>query len=328
MLQVDLTNAVAPSAELVLWSRLGSSFRPEHLHDAVGRGDLVEFRGIIRTREDFSLFCAEIEQWADGSTLTGWQKKTRDWLDANAQCRRDILDHLAVAGPLPAKEIPDSCVVPWKSSGWNHQRNVGQMLGIMERCGDVAVAGREGNVPLWDLADRVHPEVPVVPLEEAARRRDERRLSSIGIARAKATEQMGEPLHVGLTGVEAVVEGVKGVWRVDPELLDVPFDGRTALLSPLDRLVFDRKRTDELLDFDYLLEMYKPADQRMWGYWALPILCGDRLVGKADVTSDRREGLLRVNTIHWDVDATKAMQQGVDAELDDLATWLGLALQR
>lgn len=328
LLQVDLTNAVAPSAELVLWSRLGSSFRPEQLHEAVERGDLVEHRGMVRSRADFSLYRAEMQQWADGSTLTGWRRSTRDWLTANDRCRRDILDHLALAGPLPAKEIPDTCVQPWKSSGWNNQRNVSLMLGVMERCGDVAVAGREGNVPLYDLADRVQPDVPVVPLEEAARRRDERRLRSLGIARAKATEQPGEPIHVGATGVEAAVDGVKGTWRVDPELLDRPFGGRTALLSPLDRLVFDRKRTAELLDFDYLLEMYKPADQRMWGYWALPILSGDRLVGKADLTADRRDGVLRVNAIHRDVEFTKVMERGLDTELDDLAAWLALTLVR
>ena len=88
----------------------------------------------------------------------------------------------------------------------------------------------------------------------------------------------------------AVVEGVKGTWRVDPVWLDRPFTGRAALLSPLDRLVVDRKRMGELFEFDYQLEMYKPADKRRWGYWALPVLCGDRLVGKLDATADRRPG--------------------------------------
>jgi uncharacterized protein len=120
------------------------------------------------------------------------------------------------------------------------------------------------------------------------------------------------------------VTGVPGVWRVDPAQLDEPFEGRTALLSPLDRLVFDRKRTAELFRFDYQLEMYKPAAKRRWGYWALPILHHDRLVGKIDATADHPAGVLRIRAVHEDVPFTAAMRSAVDDELHDLARWLGL----
>jgi len=113
-------------------------------------------------------------------------------------------------------------------------------------------------------------------------------------------------------------------WRVDPEQLDRSFTGRAALLSPLDRLVFDRKRMTDLFEFDYQLEMFKPAAQRRWGYWALPILYGDRLVGKLDATADRRAGVLRVHAIHRDVPFTKAMTAAVRHEVTELASWLGL----
>jgi uncharacterized protein YcaQ len=127
-------------------------------------------------------------------------------------------------------------------------------------------------------------------------------------------------------GEPAVVEGVKGRWRVDPELLDRPFTGRAALLSPLDRLVFDRKRMTELFEYDYQLEMYKPVAKRRWGYWAMPILYKDRLVGKLDATADRREGVLVVDAIHRDAPFTRAMTAAVQQEIADLADWLGLAL--
>ena len=84
---------------------------------------------------------------------------------------------------------------------------------------------------------------------------------------------MGEP---------AEVEGTAGEWIVDPEALSGDFEGRTALLSPFDRLIHDRVRAQELFDFEYTLEMYKPAATRRWGYFALPILHGDRLIGKLD----------------------------------------------
>jgi uncharacterized protein YcaQ len=104
------------------------------------------------------------------------------------------------------------------------------------------------------------------------------------------------------------------------------FTGRTALLCPYDRLVYDRARLAELFDFAYLLEMYKPKAARRWGYYALPVLHHDRLVGKVDATADRKAGVLRVDAIHEDVPFTKAMSAAVHAELAELATWLGLHL--
>jgi uncharacterized protein YcaQ len=132
-------------------------------------------------------------------------------------------------------------------------------------------------------------------------------------------------VHVGEAGEPAVVEGVKGEWRVDPSFLeDDGFEGRTALLSPFDRLVHDRVRAQELFDFDYTLEMYKPAAKRRWGYFALPILHEDRLVGKVDATADRKAGVLRVDAIHEDVRFTRTIRDAVRRELDELASWLGV----
>jgi hypothetical protein len=128
-------------------------------------------------------------------------------------------------------------------------------------------------------------------------------------------------------GEPAVIEGVRGGWRVDPAQLDQPFSGRAALLSPIDRLIYDRKRMAELFEFDYQLEMYKPAAKRRWGYYALPILYGDRLVGKLDATSDRPAGVLRVNAIHRDMPFTTAMNTAIHREIESLATCLNLKLR-
>jgi uncharacterized protein len=144
LLQVQSTATIAPSAELVAWSRLGSTFVPAELEDARAGGALVELRGMIRPSEDVALYRADMARWdtAERGDLPGWRASQRDWVRANDACRRDLLARLDAAGPLPARELPDTCAVPWRSSGWNNDRNVTLLLEFMEQRGEVAVAGR------------------------------------------------------------------------------------------------------------------------------------------------------------------------------------------
>jgi uncharacterized protein len=331
-LQIDPVAAVAPSADLVAWSRLGSSYTPDDLDAALDSRALLELQAMIRPAEDLALYRADMARWdrAEPGERPGWRASFRDWVRANDACRRDILDRLGSSGPLVSREIPDTCAVPWKSTGWTNNRNVIRLLDFMELRGEVAVAGRRGSERLWDLAGRVHPDDPVIPAEEARRIRDQRRLRALGIARARGPECRVEPEDVGQACEPAAVEGTKGTWRVDPAQLDQPlgqpFSGRAALLSPFDRLVHDRKRTLDLFGFDYQLEMYKPVASRRWGYYALPILYGDALVGKLDATADRKAGALRVHAIHQDVPFTPAMTAAIGREIEDLARWLALDL--
>ncbi|WDF43154.1 crosslink repair DNA glycosylase YcaQ family protein [Streptomyces sp. T12] len=327
LLQVDPTAAVAPNADLVAWSRLGSAgYSRTDLTDALADRSLLELQAMIRPGEDLALYRAEMAEWPERGTPSSWREYHRTWVGANDACRRDILDRLGAAGPLPSRELPDTCALPWKSSGWTNNRNVTKLLELMVQRGEVAVAGRRGGDRLWDLAERVYPDTPAVPVQEALRIRDERRLRALGIARARGPECQVEPADVGEAGEPAVVEGVRGKWRVDPAQLSSAFEGRAALLSPFDRLVHDRKRTVELFEYEYQLEMYKPAAKRRWGYFALPILYGDRLVGKLDATADRKGGSLRVDAIHQDVPFTKPMSAEIGREIADLARWLELEL--
>jgi uncharacterized protein YcaQ len=319
MLQVDPTAAIAPSADLVAWSRLGSAYRPEHLKQALEQDrTLFEHNALVRPMSDVGLYLA-------GADDTPGHERSRVWLRENDRFRRDVLKLLGASGPLTSRDIPDTAAVPWASTGWTNNRNVTRMLEFLMARGEVAISGRVGRERIWDLAERVYSsDVAVPPVAEAERLKNERRLSALGIARAKATKMPVEPIDVGEAGEPAVVEGVKGEWRVDPAALGGDFEGRTALLSPFDRLVHDRARAQELFDFEYILEMYKPAGERRWGYFALPVLHGDRLVGKVDAAADRKVSVLRVNAIHEDVKSSRAVANGVQAELEDLAAWLGL----
>lgn len=320
LLHGEPTNTVARSAEVVLWSRLGAAYRLGDLGDALADGSLVELDGTLRPAEDLALYRAEMAAWP----VEARQRPQQDWLEANDGARRDILAKLYDEGPLPARALPDTTVLPWQSSGWNNNRNLRMLLQTLASKGEIAAVGQDGRDRLWDLAERVYPDVEPVPLADALRIRNERRLHSLGIARPKAAKTPTEPNDVGQVGEPAVIEGVKGRWRVDPSHLDQSFSARTAVLSPLDLLIFDRKRMTDLFDFDYQLEMYKPAAKRRWGYWAMPILSGDRLIGKVDATAERSEGELRINAVHADEPFSAEVRAEVDAEIEALAAWLEL----
>lgn len=327
-LQHDPIAAVAPSADLVLFSRLGSDYDPRELEDLVAQQRVVEVQGRLMPAHDVRLLTAQMAAWPGGEDAPAWQHANARWLEDNRACRDDVLERLRADGPLTAAELPDTCVRPWRSSGWNNRKNVTMLLGLLVESGQVAAAGRRGREKLWDLAERVYPPDEPVPLAEAQRLRDERRLRSLGILPEKAQRTRVEPLHAGAAGELARVEGVRGTWRVDPELLDTTFEPRTALVAPLDRLLFDRKRIAELFEFEYVLEMYKPAAQRRWGYYALPVLHGDRLIGKLDAAADRRAGRLVVHAVHEDDEWAPDVRAAVDAEIEDLARWLELDLVR
>ena len=319
LLQIDPTAAIAPSADLVAWSRLGSAYRPAHLQQALERDrTLYERNALVRPMSDLGVDLA-------AARTSRSHERVDVWIRDNDGFRRDILELLRRSGPLISRDIPDTCAVPWASTGWTHNRNVTQMLEFLTMRGQVAISGRVGRERLWDIPERVYPAgVVVPPIEEADRIRNERRLVSLGIARKRSVKMPIEPVDVAEAGEPAVVEGTRGQWRVDPAALGEEFEGRTALLSPFDRLVYDRARALELFDFEYTLEMYKPAAARRWGYFALPVLHADRLIGKVDARADHKASVLRVNAIHEDMAFTAAMRRAVRAELEDLAAWLGL----
>ncbi|MFE1663905.1 DNA glycosylase AlkZ-like family protein [Microbacterium sp. P02] len=322
-LPIDPTAAIAPSADHILWSRLGWPYQHADLvRAAEADRDIFEWGGFYRLTSDLPLLRAQMAGRPS-------DEKSRAWLAANEGFRRDVLDRLRADGPAHAAHIPDTAQVSWTSSGWTDNRNAQQMLEILVGMGVVAVSGRDGKGRLFDLAERVYPpDQPDVSPEDAARERRERRLGALGIARERSIAQPFEPIDVGPTGESAVVDGVSGLWRVDAEALDAldGFVGRAALLSPLDRLVFDRDRLAEIFGYEYVLEMYKPAVKRRWGYFALPILYGDRFVGKLDAKADHKAGMLRVHAIHEDETFSTEVSDAVRAQVRDLAQWLGLTV--
>lgn len=318
---IDPAATIAPSADHILWSRLGWPYQHADLVRAVEVDrDVFEWRGAYRIMSDLPLLRHEM-------AASPRYAQPREWLRVNESFRREVLARLRDEGPLRAAQIPDTAQVSWRSTGWTHSRNSTQMLEILVANGQVAVSSRDAKGRVFDLAERVYPAgLPDIPPADAARERAERRLGALGIARAKALVTAEEDVDPATVGEEAVVDGVDGTWRVDGAALE-RLDGfapRTALLSPMDALVFDRERLLALFGYEYLLEMYKPAAQRRWGSFALPIPHGDRFVGKLDAKTDRRAGVLRVHAVHEDTPFDTATAEAVDAEIAELARWLGV----
>lgn len=325
IVNIEPTAAIAPSADHILWSRLGWPYQPADLMRLVEEDRAIfEWGGFYRTMTDLPLLLPDMRQRPRSA-------EAREWLAANDRFRREVMERLRSEGPLRPADIPDTAQVSWRSSGWTNNRNTLQLLEMLVLRGEVAISSRDRAGRLFDLAERVYPaDVPELSDEDAARERAERRLASLGLARAKSIAQPLEPIDVGEVGEEAVVDGIEGTWRVDAQALrddEGGFEPRTVLLSPFDRLVFDRRRLEELFGYEYLLEMYKPAAKRRWGYFALPILHGDRFVGKLDAKADRKQGVLRVFAVHEDEPFDEALAGAVDGEIADLARWLSLEVR-
>ena len=220
LLQLEPTRAVAPSADIVLWSRLGSSYSPQRAarrrrraaadraaqHAPTGRGP----RALPR-RDGCLARPRRAARLGDRARGVGRASTTTAAATSSSGC--------APTARCALSELPDTCVQPWRSSGWTNNQNVRRMIDLLVQRGEVAAAGGEGRDRLWDLAERVYPDDPPVPLEEALRLRAERRLSSLGLARAKAAQSPARAAATSVTSVSRPsIEGVKGEWRVDPAL--------------------------------------------------------------------------------------------------------------
>ena len=292
-LQIDPISTVAPPQRLVLWSRLGSYDSAELDRLLWEERKLVEWGAFIWPIEDFPLIRARMRRRRGKYK---YEQQGTEFLRTNARFKRHLLRELEERGPLLSREIEADLMVSKDPHDWWGSRKVTLMLELLEGRGVVAIVGRRGNQRLWDLAERWYPEAESMPWPEAERLLAEKRFRALG------------------------VRFEKGEWQAHPEAEDGPIAKRVTFLSPFDRLIHDRDRAEALWDFHYRLEMYVPKAKRQYGYYVLPILRGDRLIGRIDPVLDRKTGVLKVNSVHWEAGVKPVSLQ---KPLRSLAAFIG-----
>ncbi len=347
-LQIDPIRAVERTQYLVLWSRLGAYDMA--LLDQLLYDDGHLFEGWAH--------CASIVLTEDYPVHATWMRHnatrpsdSNAWIEANPRLHRHILERLYADGPLPARAFDDLTETPWRSNGWNNNRNVGMMLDFLWRRGEVAVAQRQGRTRHWHLADAVLPagaERQPLPEAEAVYQAAQTALRALGVATPQQIkehftrkrypklpailarlEAEGRIVPVQVVGDDGL--SLPGDWFVHVErlpLLERICNGgwtpRTTLLSPFDNLIADRARTEQLFDFHYRMEIYTPKAKRQYGYYVLPILHGERLIGRVNPIMDRKRERLLVHNVYAEPHAPDDPEVGraVMAAIKDLADFL------
>jgi hypothetical protein len=294
-LQMDPISVVATPQDLVLWSRLGAHDRTELDRLLWTERTLIEWDAFVYPMEDLPILKARMRRLD-----RPMDRRVVAWLKEHASFRRYVLKELERRGPLLSREIEDHVEQKREDHRWWGARKMGLMLSLLNMRGEVAVVGRRGKQRVWDLADRWYPEVEALPLREALQLIEERKFRSLGVKYFRRT------------------------FTVHPDADDSPVPLRTTFLSPFDRLIHDRSRTEALWDFYYRLEMYVPAVKREYGYYVIPILRGDKIVGRIEPVHDKKAGVLRVKNVWWEDGAKPAPLR---KPLQELARFLGAKVE-
>lgn len=351
-LQIDPMKIVAPSHTLVLWSRIGS-YNLANLDTLLWEErqlfeDWAQATSIVLT-EDYPIFKALKRTFARDDSA--WAKKIRAWMEKNDEFRLYILNELNTRGPLLSSQFEDKAALNWSSSGWTSGRNIDTMLFLLKAQDKIMVAGRRGNRKLWDITEHFLPKwAPKCELSdrEVARRVTQLSLRALGVARQKHIERhfvrgCYQRLSEVLSELEAEEQIMQvevndrekrwlGPWYVHAD--DVPmldwleagnWEPRTTLLSPFDNLISDRSRTGQLFGFHFSFEVYVPKSKRKYGCYVMPILHGDRLIGRIDPAMDRKNKRLTINAVHAEPNAPKSKEtaRAVANAVEELGRWLG-----
>ncbi len=354
--QLDPISAVAPSHLIVFWSRLGS-FEKSDLERLLWRDKkLFEYwahQQSIVLMEDYPLYYTMMRSYPDTFVKplgSAWSQRVKRWLDANVELRNYVLRELKQKGPLLSRQFEDKSKTKRRGSGWGSSSEISRMLFNLFFMGEVMVAGRQGNQKLWDISERFLPpwaSKKNLSDGEVEYEAVQRSLRALGTANAqeisfhflrgryrnlKATLkrlQAESKIHEVEIADGPVGKGERYIHSKDIPLLDKlgsdDWQPRVSLLSPFDNLICDRTRTKLLFDFDFTSEIYTPPSKRKYGYYVLPILYGDRFIGRIDPLMDRKKEKLLIKSVHAEPGAPKDRKVSgeIRESIEQLSEFLG-----
>jgi uncharacterized protein len=334
-LQLDPVSAVARSPLLVLNARMrgGAS---ERALDKAAYKDRVLFdywahEASLCHVDDLALHRWQMQRWLKLPR----RRPYAEFVERNADFAEDLVEEIRELGPLRAQDIEERDIDHWKHGHWtpdvNWRQTIARLLDALWLTGRIGVHSRDGVTRRWHVLEQCLPPKAldtVEPLDDwqATSRAVDRALSMLGVAkpghvRKHFTRNRYPRLEevLAANAVEVRVDGTTGAWYAREQDLEQDLEAgtRTVALSPFDNLICDRARTAELFGFDHRLEIYVPAPKRIWGYYVLPILHGERFVGRADLRLD--DGRLRVLSLHHE--PGRKAPAAIRRALSRLARW-------
>jgi uncharacterized protein YcaQ len=355
-LQLDPISAVAPSHLIVLWSRLGAFDTSELDKLLWSEKKLFEYwahQASIVLMEDYPLYYYMMRGYPDvflRSLGPVWRARVKKWLGKNSDLRDYVLTELKQKGPLLSRQFEDKTRAKPRGFGWSSWSDVSRMLSHLYFKGEVMVVGRLGKQKLWDISERFLPSwVPRKELSEQEVQYEavQRSLRALGTANESeiswhflrgryrnlkdTLKQLEAESKIQTVDIAdgPLGKGARYIHSRDLQLLDELDSGnwepRVSLLSPFDNLFCDRARTKLLFNFDYTIEIYTPQNKRKYGYYVLPILYGDKFIGRIDPLMDRKNEKLLIKAVYAEPDApkNKDVSREIRDSVEQLSEFLG-----
>lgn len=336
MLQIDSINVIARSPYLVLWSRLGE-YEPRWLDDLLEEGALFEYWShavCFLPIEDFPLYRA-------GSRILELGRY-REWLDKHPAVAEMVLNHIRTNGGTRHADFERT---DGKKPIWFNAKDEQIALESLFFLGELMVRKRHNFQRVYDLRERILPDSDKLPIVALAEAHDQFVLNTIQALGVTKMEWIASYFRLKVADVRAAlkrlekqhrlmtvaVEGWKSPGYIDPDNLkrveaaaegNIPCS-KTTFLSPFDPLIWDRDRALNLFGFDYKIEVYTPAPKRKYGYFTLPILYNNALIGRLDPKAHRKEGIFEVKALHLEpgVIVDDALVAAVKSALQACAAW-------
>ena len=336
LLQIDTINVIARSPYLVLWSRLGD-YNPRWLDELLAEGALFEYwshAACFLPIEEYPLYRHVYESWLGG--------RAHKWLEEHANVAKQVMDHIRAHGETRSSDFErtDGQKTHWFN--WKEEKIV---LEYLFYAGELMVRKRHNFQRVYDLRERVLADVEELPAVTPADAHDQFVLNTIQALGVTKAEWIADYFRLSKTDTKAALKRLAQQGRlmtVEVEGWNVPgyihpdnrkqVEGavkgeiprsKTTFLSPFDPLVWDRARALDLFGFDYKIEVYTPAPKRRYGYFTLPILYNNALIGRIDPKAHRKEGIFEVKALHLEpgVVVDDALVAEVKSALQACAAW-------